>query len=777
MASLYQKPFTRAAGIALICGLVGLGGCSSMPYDVSVPVLEMPKLPIRLFPERPDPKAPKILPDHERYLEFAIGQYHANQFAVAEFYLKRSLILEHDNPRAMRLLPWAYMFQKKYRKALYAFEKVHTRFPDDARPVTGLGWCYFAMQDYHHALEKFEQALILDKHSLQAKKGIGFAYWMLDHPDSAEPWLRQVYTWHQWERLKSDWQAWNPRPPERLVEVVPSDWQKASLFTPEVEAPRYPSILYTHTESLTHPAVDNAWRLYSKEFYKDALNAFSTLPPEVADQFDAQNGLAWSLLKTGNLVEAEAVFRKLRQTHPGFPGVVNGIGAVKAAYQEKSRFARHYLEIGKYQIAEQHIAELNTAYPEWSLPHSLKGWVQLKRGNETKALQMFQTAISHNPDDEVALDGMRQFETLELAKVFQGDEALAVGDYKRASYLYYEYIRKNDGPLTPMLARAYSGMGFSQYHKGRYELALYNFRKLGGVDALEFERQKGLGLTFYARGEYDKAVDHLIVADALKPDQPDLIHKLDWAVLRSWDAETARDYLLAKAQEKPRRPTPYVGLGWVYYKTGRPNLGVEYFLKSIELDPDIIQTVEFRDMLESERFGWQVYNRLGWEYYHQDEADKALQLFALALERRPRSSEAMKGLGYVYLKLKQYERAGAMLARSIKRNPNTHPVRVTVEGSEPGTKVDLWTSTRTQLARALYHQGRLEDALKWFLAEYERHPNWAEVHDGLGWTYLKMDRLSESRQAFLKSLRLQPINPHSHKGLKQVKLHMAQGRL
>lgn len=777
MPSLYQKPGARWAGIALLLGLLGLGGCSSLPYDASTPVLKMPKLPIRIFSERPAPEAPKVLPDHERYLEFAIGQYHANQFPVAEFYLKRSLILEHDNPRALRLLPWAYFFQKKYREALFAFEKVHTRYPDDARPLIGLGWCYFAMQDYHHALEKFEQALKLDKLSLQAKKGIGFAHWMLAHPDTAESWLKQVYTWHQWERLKSDWDGWDPKSPERLAEVAPSNWQTPSLFTPAVEAPRFPSILYTHPDPSVHPAVDNAWRLYNKEFYKDALNAFSNLPEDVAQDFDARNGLAWSLLKTGQLLEAEAVFLELRKTHPGFPGVVSGIRAVEAAFQEKSRFARHYLKIGKYQIAEQHISDLKLAYPQWSLPYSLHGWVQLKRGNETQALQTFQTAMKHNPGDTMALDGMRQFETLELAKVFQGDEALAAGDYKRASYLYYEYIRKNDGPLTPMLARAYSGMGFSQYHKGRYQLALYNFRKLGGVDALEFERNKGMGLTYYALGEYDKAVDHLIVADAMKPDQPDLIYKLDWAVLRSWDAKTAHDYLLAKTQEKPRRPTPYLGLGWVYYKTGRPNLGVEYFLKSIELDPDIIQTVEFRDMLESERFGWQVYNRLGWEYYHRDEADKALQLFALALDRRPRSSEAMKGLGYAYLKLEQYDRATAMLAHSIKRNPNTHPVRVTVKGIEAGTKVDIWTSTRTQLARALYHQGRYEEALKWFLAEYERHPGWTEVHDGLGWTYLKLKRLSESRQAFLRSLRLEPINPHSHKGLKQVKLHMAQRRM
>lgn len=780
MRSLYQKSGARVALITLLCGMLGVGACQSMPYDLSLPVLEMPRMPIRLnLAPVEAPEAPEPVPDHERFLEFALVQYQANQFAVAEFYLKRSLILERDNPRAMQLLPWAYFFQKRYHKALLAFEKAHARFPDDPRPVIGLGWCYFSLQEYHHALEKFEQALQRDPESEQAKKGIGFVHWMLDHPGQAESWLRKVYSWHQWDRLQADWKRWQPQSPRQPVEVAPLDWNKQSLFTLIVEQPRYPSILFTHPDWKTQPAVDNAWRLYNKEFYEDALKAFRALPEPVNQTLDAQNGLAWSLLKTGHLLEAQNIFRTLKASHSGYPGVTHGIAALNTAFEQKSRFARHYLDLGKHRIAETHIQELKEAYPQWSVPYSMLGWVHLKRGEEQSALKWFNTAMQYNPGSDDAMAGLRQFDHLELAKVFQGDQALNAGDYKRASYLYYEYIRKHASAeaTPPLLARAYSGMGFSQYHKRRYDHALFNFRKLSGVPYMEFERNKGLGLTYYALGRYDKAVDHLIVADALRPDQPDLIQKLDWAVLRSWDVETARDYLAAKTQQKPLRPTPYLGLGWVYYKTGRPNLAIEYFLKSIDLDPDIIQTVEFRDMLQAERFGWQVYNELGWKYYHRDEAGKALQLFSLALQRRPRSSEAMKGLGYAYLKLEQYDRAAAMLKQSIKRNPNTHPVRITVAGHEPGTRVDIWTSTRTQLARALYAQGRFRDALRWFLAEYERNPGWTEVHDGLGWTYLKLERLAESRQAFLRSLDLQPINPHSHEGLKSVKTQMARRKM
>ncbi|MCH7501023.1 MAG: hypothetical protein IH886_13640, partial [Nitrospinae bacterium] len=54
-------------------------------------------------------------------LEFALEQFKANQFEVAEYYLKKSLMESPENPQAIRFLPWTYFFQKRYDKALIAF--------------------------------------------------------------------------------------------------------------------------------------------------------------------------------------------------------------------------------------------------------------------------------------------------------------------------------------------------------------------------------------------------------------------------------------------------------------------------------------------------------------------------------------------------------------------------------------------------------------------------------------------------------------------------------
>jgi len=727
------------------------------------------------------------IPEFQRFYDFAVEQFRSNQFQIAEFYLKRSLIHKKDHRPAVQLLPWSYFYQKRYNKALLAFEKAHIHDPDDPDPVIGMGWCYFSMQSYDQALEKFEKALSLSANSFQAQKGTAFVHLAMGHIEKAKEVLGNLYSVYDRDWVMIEWEQWHKEKPGTWMDVAPSDWNESSLFTLKVEQPRYNSVLFTYPRESTHPDLENAWRLYNKQFYKRAVKIFESLvEPQKPKGFfkepkdpalltlDAKNGLAWSWLKTGQILKAQKLFTEMQETWPRFPGVVQGLKSAEAALNQKSRFARYYFDLNKYQIAETKLATLNQDYPEWSLPYSMLGWIHLKRGQESEAQGWFETALMKDSQDTQALEGMQKFTSLPLSNVFRGDDALKQGDYKKASYYYWDYIRKHpvDGPLPSMLARAYSGMGFSQLGKRQYELAIHNFDQLQSIPGFKFDRNKGLGLAYYQLGFYEKAAQHLIVADTVKENQEDLVHKLDWSVLRSWDIETARAYFEEKVVKKPLRPIPYLGLGWIHYKSGDPNRGIEYFLKSISLDPEMIQTVEFKDMLNEERFGWQVYNRLAWEYYHDNQSNKAFQLFELALQRRPRSSEALKGLGYVLFRQGDYARAEAVLRKCVKRNPNTHPVEETIEGDEAGTQIQVRTSAQTLLARSLLAQNKPEEALHWFLVERSRNPEWTEVWDGLGWAYLKLDRLAESRQAFLKSIKAQPLNPKSHKGLKEVKYQM-----
>jgi tetratricopeptide (TPR) repeat protein len=524
-----------------------------------------------------------------------------------------------------------------------------------------------------------------------------------------------------------------------------------------------------------YPALEEAWRLYRKKLFTRALTAFQNLPQRVFHNLDARNGLAWSLLKTGNLIEAEKVFNETWRQSGRFIGTHLGIQEVKKTLQAKASIAKYYFDIHKYRIAKEKFTQLNQSYPNWSYPYSALGWIALKRSQEDEALKQFEVALDKDPTDPTALDGMSHLSGTLVSKLYQADQKMKQGDYKNASYLYFDYIEEHRSSPTQTfaMAKAYSGLGFSQIGKKQYQLAIQNFEKIRGRKEYESHWTRGLGMAYYHLGQYEKAAKNLIVADSHTPNHKRIIYKLDWSILRSWDTSTAKDYFLAKVRRKPLRASVYMAIGWIEYQHGDPDLGVEYFLKAISLDPEIAGSDDFKGILAKERFGWQVYNHIGWAYYHRNKLEESIKMFNTALASQSRSSEAMKGLGYTFHKMRQWEKAETQLRRSLKRNPNTHPVTEKNRGNEPGLKIDIVTNARTKLARTLLQQKKYEEALQHWLEALNHHRDWPEVHDGLGWTYLNLNRLAESREAFNQAILHQPLNPQSHKGLNEVKYRMA----
>ena len=789
MPTLYQK---RAGVVLLILLLLaGLAGpaCTLRPPDKpKVTADQRFKKPI--LPAKPRASAdhrlkqpviivpPEISTSKSQLdLEFALEQFKANQFEVAEYYLKKSLMESPENPQAIRFLPWTYFFQKRYDKALIAFAGAHTHFPKKAEPLVGMGWSYVAMQFYERALEKFKQAEVLAPDSYEVHKALGFCNLLLMKEKTAQFHFEKIYLFGERDDLEGQWEQWREGLPEKPVEVAPSQLNTPSFFTLAVEAPRFRSMVsvFPGSPSQPSPALENAWRLYRKKLFKRSLAVFQGLPGETAHTLDAQNGLAWALLKTGNLTPAEKQFTETLNEHGQFIGTRLGLLEVKKILWEKASVAKHYFDIRKYRIAEKHFNQLNRDYPDWSYPESILGWIALNRGQEGEALDRFETALDKDPRDPTALKGMRHLNGLLVSKLYQADLKMKKGDYKNASYLYFDYIdeHRSSPTVTFALAKAYSGLGFSQIQKMQYRLAIQNFEKIKVRKEYESHWTKGLGLAYYHLGQFEQAAQHLIVADTLLPNKKDIVYKLDWSILRSWQAKTAKDYFLAKAQRKPLRASVYMAIGWLEYQQGDPDLGVEYFLKAISLDPEIAASDDFRSILAKERFGWQVYNHIGWAYYHRRNYPHSIQMFNAALESSPRSSEAMKGLGYSFYQKGQWEEAAAFLQKSIKRNPNTHPVTEKFQGTEPGVEIAMRTSARTKLARALIQKEKYQEALEHLQEALNSHPEWPEVYDGLGWAYLKLNRLAESREAFGQALRYQPLNPFSHEGLKEVQYRLA----
>jgi tetratricopeptide (TPR) repeat protein len=717
----------------------------------------------------PQKKVAPALP-HEKDLRFAQHQYNLQNYDVAEFYLKKTLLQAPDEPLALKLLPWTYFFQKRYDKALLAFERNHTIRPKDQTSLTGMGWCYLALNNDPQALITFSKAEKLSNTLYDIPKGKAIIYLRQKNLEKALPALQKIYSSQEIESILTFWKSQGDQTAEASLPVIPNKSGEPSLFTLPVENPRYRSILWTF-DPPENEALEIAWRYFNKKLYRRAVQAFQGLPEPVLNSLDAQNGLGWSLLKTKEIIQAEQVFKSISHTHPNFIGVVKGMQESENLKMVKAAGAEFYLDLKKFRIAEKKIKALKEEFPDWAYPNVQLGMLEMRKGNYEAADKFFQKALQLDPGNEDGLKELEELEKFRQPELYEAQQNFKKGDFKEAASHYYSFIESQQpqAPLTEPLARAYNGLGWSQFQKGQYEQALEKFKKSRKHVNFETDAIKGIGFSYFHLGRYSDASYYLKIAHEVYPDQKQISYNLDWSVMQSWKHNRARQYYKRELEIDPLRPSLYMGLGWLHLKEDKPDLAVEHFLKSISLDPESAVSEEFFNFLTSQRFGWQVYNRLGWAFYHKEGFEKSKKMFQASLHEQPHKSESHKGMGYSLFQMRDYQAAIKYLQQSLSINRKPDPITETISDDTGKGPFKTVTTARTRLARAHFKLGNYSEAIRHYQLSLTANPDQPDAYDGLGWVYLKLHRLNESRAAFTQAVKFEPMNRLSHKGLRKVK--------
>jgi tetratricopeptide (TPR) repeat protein len=770
-----------------------------------------------------------------RDLQFALQQFNQSRFEVAEFYLKKTLVKFPGNPTAIRLLPWTYFYQKHYDRALKTFKRTKTLLKKNPEALVGMGWCYFALRNYEKAIEQFKSAKKINGNLYHINKGEGFAHLKLNKIAEAKENFSKIYSTSQINSIFELWTSWHQKDTNVLINILPTSTHDISLFTLPLEFPRYQSLLMGF-QNETDPHINIAWNAFSKGKYKKALDIFEDL--HIDDRSpDIKNGIAWSLLKNKEIKESNLLFRQILKKWPNFLGATKGIDELEKTKRKQALHADHYFNIKKLGIAEKKYYEIKNRYPNWEYPYTQLGKLKLAQKNYLYSREYFLDALDLAPNDKEAKAGIEEVRKVIDASLYQADLALKSGDYKKAAILYADYIdeykpkatsflnlhktlshlgfldspwreysieqkprkpsfslfskvmsklglinstSKNTPPAIPSsgtsLAHAYNGLGWSQYHKKKYLQAAEKFKIARTDREYSIESSRGLGLSLYEAGQFRRAANTLKFVTKLNPDQ-NLVYKLDMSILMGWDVASAREYFSKNLVHYPLRSSLYMGLGWLNYKDKNQDLAIEYFLKAISLDPNFALTDEFKTLLAKERFGWQVYNRFGWAYYDQLDYTNAILMFKNSLREQPNKSESRKGMGYALNKVGKLSEAAKYLSQALELNNDPNPVTEIISGDHTIAPYSTITTARTTLGNIILKQGKPYEAIELFQEELEFRPNLAVAQDGLGWSYLKLNQLTQSRTAFKNAIKNQPLNYLTHKGLKEVKQKIANNKL
>ena len=769
-------------------------------------------------------------------LEFALQQFNQSKYEVAEFYLKKSLIKVPDNPTAIKLLPWVYFYQQQYDKALTSFKRAKVFYKKDPKLSIGMGWSYLGITNYERAIEQFEYAKKLNGDIYQIYKGQGFAHLILKRKPKAKENFLKIYNTSQINKIFSLWSNIQENKPDKLFYILPTATESLSLFTLPIEFPRYQGLFLGLPKGI-EPDINDAWNAFEKEKFKKALYIFKNISAGYSTP-DAENGLAWSYLKTKEIKEASKLFKEILQTWPNFIGAIQGLDEIKKIKKIQASHADNYFKVNKLGLAEKKYKEMKNKYPNWEYPHIQLGKVKLARNDFLYAREHFLDALDIAPKNSTAKEGIKEVRKEVDSELFLADLALESGDYKKAALLYADYIKEYEPnasnlinlkntfhqirflddpwkeysskqkPVTPpitffsqildklglrdsifsntrpvipsrqnSLAHAYNGLGWSQYYKKKYLKAATKFEIARRDREYFVDSSRGLGLALYNAGQFKEAANALKIVVKLNPDQLDLAYKLDTSILMSWDAISAREYFSKNIVNYPLRSSLYMGLGWLIHRDGNSDLAIEYFLKAISLDPNFALTSEFKALLAKKRYGWQVYNKFGWAYYEKHDYENAIIMFQNALKEQPNRSETRKGMGYTLNKIGKLSKSVKYLNQALELNNDPNVVKEIFSESSTILPYSATTTVRTTLGNILIKQGKPHEAIALFKDALELKPKLAAAHGGLGWAYLALDQFTQSRTAFKTALKIQPHNYLAYKGLREIKQKIANIKL
>jgi tetratricopeptide (TPR) repeat protein len=273
--------------------------------------------------------------------------------------------------------------------------------------------------------------------------------------------------------------------------------------------------------------------LASLEFAKQNTTEASNLIERVLIQ-EPQNGIALALkgdiaLLQGEHRRAEQYYRESLRADRELLSALNNFGVLQARqqkYNDSLTLLREALEVsqgdpeirynlalvailaGKLNEAEKHLMQVKDASPNDADVYLHLGYVVGTQGRYSKAEAYFKKAHSLDPESVLSLNN--------LGVVYQ-----KTGKFDQAQHYYRQAI-----DIDPSFAQGYNNLGSVLLELGKEERAQQAYEKAVSLSAIDWESRRNLGHIYLNEKGYKKAAEHLQLALALKPQDPDILFDL-----------------------------------------------------------------------------------------------------------------------------------------------------------------------------------------------------------------------------------------------------------
>ncbi len=264
---------------------------------------------------------------------------------------------------------------------------------------------------------------------------------------------------------------------------------------------------------------------------------------------------------------------------------------------------------------------------------------------------------------------------------------LSIASYEKASSL---------DPRNPKLQNSLLGiyMGLHEDYQGRnkpepfwLEEAVY--KKILELSPNNPHALNNLGYLYAEYGVNTQSAQELCQrAVDMDPENPGFRDSLGWASFKNQDHKKAVEELTRSLSMKMNVYEPHYHLATVYYAAGDLKNAAEHYEQAIKIRPDsgeamnnlaylyteqntnIGKAIELAEAaVQLEKNNASYIDTLGWAYYRNGEAEKALNLLLKANQLVPGQGEVLLHIGRVYLDRSDFDSAITYLREAFKADP------------------------------------------------------------------------------------------------------------
>jgi tetratricopeptide (TPR) repeat protein len=305
------------------------------------------------------------------------------------------------------------------------------------------------------------------------------------------------------------------------------------------------------------------------------------------DSFQLHYEKAEALRRSGNLAAAEAEYTtilgeayfklgRVSAAQPNYPEAVRALEAAATyrpgSYEVLVELAIAYFHVQQYEKALEPLSQAVTIEPDSAGAHHMLGKTYFMVANFETAVTELQTALTKTPNDyDVAY-------TLGLALLKQRE-------FDAAKKIYERMVTQlgNRPQLRVLIGRAYRETGYLPE-------AIDEFKKAVVLDPAFPRVHFYLGLTYLLKDGADRLGDAEQEFKIELSEHPNEFFAnyylgITATVQRKWGV--AVEYLVKAAQIEPDNPDPYFFLGQAYGGLEKHNLAIEVLTKSIALNPNL----------------------------------------------------------------------------------------------------------------------------------------------------------------------------------------------